>query len=463
MTASDESIYLEWLNVITNSRLIFNTLDELEYYLDNHNIRTNGVKRCYRNKQMARATFYDLYMYVEKMPNSVLDLEITMKQYKKASEFYQKKLSRKKAPDKVAKDILKYFYPCWEEERYTKSMLNILEDIEEKNIRIEILVLLLMKAWPSYESKDGDINGFDETYDRVIKLMDDFTKDTGYFESMPTITEALEEQHKTRLTLLNHVKLILSSYSDFASPDTIFDLTQCVKEDHVDLDIEGYWNECGGRMERTDFWRIEKTTDVGMYFLTKYIKKQNNIVEKMRYGLEIVKVNTGLLVYLLHPKAPKHLFGGQPYDEGDHCYYHMDKPKDWDNVTELNLTKSINYKGWTNKIILTKVTDERLAEDYQSLVDNCTITNKYAEWEYYFLPNLYAITQDAIYITTADGEKFYKVPIDMRESFSKLTIDSRVGLIVMGNTTYIAFDEFMIYIPVKKIKRYGIEVVERVE
>lgn len=463
MTASDESIYLEWLNVITNSRLIFNTLDELEDYLDNHNIRTNGVKRCYRNKQLARATFYDLYMYVEKATNSVLDLEITMKQFKKASDFYQKKLSRKKAPDKVAKDILKYFYPCWEEDRYTKSMLNILEEIEEKNIRIEILVLLLMKAWSSYESKEGDINGFDETYDRVIKLMDDFTKDTGYFEYMPTITEAFEEQHKTRLTLLNHVKLILSSYSDFASPDTIFDLTQCVKEDHVNLDIEGYWNECGGRMERTDFWHIEKTTDVGIYFLTKYNKKQNNIVEKMRYVMEIANINSGLLVYLLHPRAPKHLFGGQPYDEGDHCYYHMDKPKNWDNVTELNLTKSINYKGWANKFILTKVTDERLAEDYRSIIDNCNITNKYAEWEYDFLLNLYAITQDSIYISTADGEKFYKVPIDMRKSFSKLTIDSRVGLIVMGNTTYIAFDEFMIYIPVKKIKKYGIEVVDKIE
>ena len=84
MAAPDESMYLEWLNVITNSRLIFNTLDELEDYLDNHNIRTNGVKRCYRNKQLARATFYDLYMYVEKATNSVLDLETTMKQYKKA-------------------------------------------------------------------------------------------------------------------------------------------------------------------------------------------------------------------------------------------------------------------------------------------------------------------------------------------------------------------------------------------
>ena len=131
-------------------------------------------------------------------------------------------------------------------------MLNILEEIEEKNYSIPILVLLLLKAWVGFESKEGDIDGFDEDYDSVIKLMDDFTKDTGYFESLPAISEALEEQHKTRLTLLSHVKLILSSYSDFSSPDTIFSLAQSVKEDHADLDIEGYWNECGGRMERPD-------------------------------------------------------------------------------------------------------------------------------------------------------------------------------------------------------------------
>ena len=61
-------------------------------------------------------------------------------------------------------------------------------------------------------------------------------------------------------------------------------------------------------------------------------------------------------------------------------------------------------------------------------------------------------------------KKKNKVPIDMEESFSKLTIDSRVGLIVMSSgVQYIAFDEFMIYIPVKKIKKYGIEVVDRIE
>ena len=61
MIDSEKPKYLEWLNTIANARLIFNTLDELEDYLDNHNIRTNGVKRCYNTEQKARAAFADVY------------------------------------------------------------------------------------------------------------------------------------------------------------------------------------------------------------------------------------------------------------------------------------------------------------------------------------------------------------------------------------------------------------------
>lgn len=464
MTVSDKPKYQDWLITIANTRLLFNTISELEKYLDNHNIRSNGIKRCYNTEQKARAAFLDLSMYCDKLTDEGLDLAITLKQFEKASGFYHKKLSRKKNPEKVARDILSYYYPLWEDEKYTKSMHYILEEIEEKNYSIPILVLLLLKAWPGYESKEGDVKDFDILYDKVIAFMNDITKNSGYFEQMPTVNDAMQELHKTRITLLNHVKCILSSYADFASPSSIYELSQLMKDNLVDLDIEGYWNEYGGKMSRSDFWLIEKTAYAGMYFATKYNKKQNNVVEKLRYSMQISKSATSLFVYLIHPKAVKHLVNGIAYDEGDHCYYQAERPKDRNDVTELNLTRTYNYKGWENRITLTKVTDNKLVNDYQSVIENCDIVNKYADLEYDFLLNMYAITRDAIYICTADGEKFYKVPIDLQESFSKLTVDSLVGLIVMNSgAQYLAFDEFMIYIPVKKIKKYGIEVVDRIE
>ena len=230
----------------------------------------------------------------------------------------------------------------------------ILEEIEEKNYSIPILVLLLLKAWPGYESKEGDVKDFDILYDKVIAFMNDITKNSGYFEQMPAVNDAMQELHKTRITLLNHVKCILSSYADFASPSSIYELSQLMKDNLVDLDIEGYWNEYGGKMSRSDFWLIEKTAYAGMYFATKYNKKQNNVVEKLRYSMQISKSATSLFVYLIHPKAVKHLVNGIAYDEGDHCYYQAERPKDRNDVTELNLTRTYNYKGWENRITLTK-------------------------------------------------------------------------------------------------------------
>ena len=97
MIDSERPKYLEWLNTIANARLIFNMLDELEDYLDNHNIRTNGVKRCYNTEQKARAAFADVCLYVEetaKMTSS--DFCIMMEYYKKRSrrdnQNYTKKL-----------------------------------------------------------------------------------------------------------------------------------------------------------------------------------------------------------------------------------------------------------------------------------------------------------------------------------------------------------------------------------
>ena len=455
--------YQEWLRVIANSRLIFNTLEELETYLDNHSIKDNGILRSYNTEQKARAAFYDLYMYCDRATESAADLEKTMLRYKKASEYYLKKLSRKKYPEKLAADLLSRYYSISEKEKYTKSTLSIFDDIKEKGLSVPLLVLLILKAWPSYESKDGDADDFAQKYNATIDFMSEFTKEIGFFETMPAIEMAKQELRKTRMTLLGHVKLILSKYIDFSSHDNIFDLTQNIKENLADLDIEGFWNECGGRAERTDFWHIESTKDIGIYFATKYEKKQDGTIEKKRFSMEVSHDDGKTLVYLVHPKAPKHLVNGQPYDEGDHCYYDMKDVKDSDTIDEMFLTKIINYKAWPCKINLTRVTDSNLINDYNSMLDNCRIVNKYAEWEYVLLSNLYAITREAIYIVTAEGDKFYKVPIDMEDSFSKITIDSNVGLLVMSNMTYIVFDECMLYIPVKKIKKYGIEVVERVE
>lgn len=462
MEESAVSKYQEWLRIIANTRLIFNKLEELEDYLDNHSIKANGVLRSYNTEQKARAAFADLCMYVDKMTNGSVNLEQTMEQYEEASKFYQENLVRRKNHEKVMTDILTYFSYNTDKTHISKTMLSVLKRMDAQNIDFSIVILLVMDAWRTYKSKEGDAEGFVERYNAVIKLLADFTTANKYFEQMPAVTGALYERQKTRIKLLWYINWIIATYNQL---DDIYDFAEQGKKQQLYLDISGYWNECGGTAGRTDFWKIEETSDSGSYFVTKYNKKQEGIIEMIRYSMNILDEGNGRLrAYLIHPRAAKHFIEGIKYDDGDDCHYVMPMPNDFYNVNELMMTRKFNNKKWCDKISLTRVTDKKLIKNYDNLLETCNVVNKYLEFDYFFDSHrVYAITRKALYIADTDDEKYYKVPFSFHESLSKMNLDSRIGILTMNNVKYLAFDELMKYIPVKKIKRYSIEVVERIE
>ena len=56
--------YEEWLTTIANTRLVYNTMAELEEFLDNRSIHSNGMKRSFGSYQKLRSTFRDLKVEV---------------------------------------------------------------------------------------------------------------------------------------------------------------------------------------------------------------------------------------------------------------------------------------------------------------------------------------------------------------------------------------------------------------
>lgn len=455
--------YLEWLNVIAKTRLIFNTSDELENYLDNHNITANGMKRAYPTEQKQRSTFNDLYMYVRKMSDCSIKLDRFMKDYEKASDFYRKRLSRRINPEKIAAAILRHFYSS-EDDNCSKSLLGIVEEIENEDIDMTMIVMMLLNALGGYDSKGGDLTDFSERYDTVMNLLEEFTKECPYFEKIPALTEAMHEKGKTRIILYKHVETILSLFSSYNSSTDIMELSEIIKQKRIPLNIEGFWNECGGRADRTDFWMIEDTIDEGLYFATKYNKLSSGKIEKTRFMMTLSASPDGrILMYMTHPKSPKHLLAGVPYDESDHVWYMMDMPSDWNDVGEMRFLKRMPYKSWQTELNLTKVTDEKTLDVYKALLEKCEIVNPYEEWEYEYLRCLYAVTREALYIESENDGKLYKVPIGLRKVFSGFGLDSNVGRITMNGKIFLAFDDIMWYIPKNKFKKFGITEVEWIE
>lgn len=455
--------YLEWLNVIAKTRLIFNTSDELENYLDNHNITANGMKRVYPTEQKQRSTFNDLYMYVGKISDCSIKLDSFMKDYKKASDFFKKELARRIYPEKIAAAILRHFYSP-EDDDCSKSLLGIMDEIDNEDVDITMIVMLLLNALGGYDSKGGDLTDFGNRYYAVVRLLEEFTKECPYFEKIPALTEAMHEKDKTRITLYKHVETILSLFSSYNSSTDIMELSETIKKERVPLSIEGFWNECGGRANRTDFWMIEETIDEGVYFATKYNKLSSGKIEKTRFTMTLSASPDGrILMYITHPKSPKHLFAGVPYDESDHVWYMTDMPGDWSDVGEMRFFKRMPYKSWQTELNLTKVTDEKIIGIYESLLESCEIVNPYQEWEYQFDRCLYAVTREALYIESENEGRFYRVPLGLREAFSGFSLNSNVGRITMNGKIFLAFDDILWYIPKSRFRKYGITEVEKIE
>ena len=84
MKTNMKETYEEWLTAIANTRLLFNTMAELEDWLDNHSLHNNGVKRSFKSVQRMRAAFRDLKEQVRLDTDEVIDLEELLAEYRHA-------------------------------------------------------------------------------------------------------------------------------------------------------------------------------------------------------------------------------------------------------------------------------------------------------------------------------------------------------------------------------------------
>lgn len=458
---TNEPRYEEWLTTIANTRLIYNTMDELEDMLDNHSIHSNGIRRCYFTPQRLRSAFRDLRIEVEEQTNDCIHLELTLCRYKEAWLFYKEKLSRRTDPHAIALELLRYSYPPYCKEGLGPKKISIFQQAIDQNVSIQILVLLLLKAFPGYDSKDGDIADMPFLYEQVISLLEKFVGSCDVKRVNPSLIKAREESHKTRLMLLYHVLEILDTYESFADSTNMYDLAASMKQQAVNLDLAGYWNECGGDLSYTQFWQIEDASNDGNYFLTHWRKDANNKLTGIRYQMTITDYEDGNLVYyIMHPTAIKQHMKGIPLCDSDHTWYQS--PSVQGAPLELPLQRKLFSGVWPKEIPLTRCTDPSVIARYEQwLLHDCIIQKPYRNLEYYFDPNLYAATPTHLYIPAEKAGEYYKIPRSAHEGFDRVQLGDNVGTMQMGGKSYLVFDEFLLYIPVTKeeLQRYQIEKV----
>ena len=318
----DTNKYEEWLTTIANTRLIYNSMDELEEMLDNHSIHNNGIKRSFPTQQKMRSAFRDLKVEVELMTDGFVHLDQMLLDYQRAWAFFRQNLYRRSNPEQIVLELLSYCYHPYHREGLGSKKQGVFEQVVDSGIDVPLLILMLMKAMPGYDSKDGDVVEMPRQYERVMQLMEKFVANSQMFNLMPSVIRARDEENKCRLMLYQHVSQILNTYESYTLPGALYDMANAIKDRKVYLDIEGFWNECGGQLLYTDFWQIEDDDAAsGTYFVTHWHKDAENMLTGIRYTMFIMEGEMGGLVYyMLHPEAIKHRMSGLPYGVAAHCH-----------------------------------------------------------------------------------------------------------------------------------------------
>lgn len=176
MITEEQNKYEEWLTTIANTRLLFNTVEEMENYLDNHSIHSNGIKRSIVGQARLRSVFRDLKVEAALMTDGIVDLDQMLMHYKRAWNFYKNNLSRRNEPMQIALELLRYCYPPYLTDRLGKKKIGIFDEVTYQNINIPFLILMLLKIIPGYDSKEGDVVNIAHQYEQAMELMEQFSE-----------------------------------------------------------------------------------------------------------------------------------------------------------------------------------------------------------------------------------------------------------------------------------------------
>lgn len=458
------NIYESWLITIANTRLIFNRMEEMEEFFD-ATIHGNGVKRMFTKPQQMRSAFRDLTIEVLEQTEGYVVLENILMDYKQAWTFYKENLARRSNPETLPMDLLIYCYSPNMRTTVAKKRQEIFGRAVDEGVSTVLLLLIMMKALPGYDSREGDPEDFAVTYEKVMQLLAEFTGSSS-FDILPAISRAREEAQKTRMKLIYHTANILSVYDAFVRKNGLYEQSETMKRSLVDMDLDGYWNECGGALLNSQFWHFQRAEMPGTYFATYWEKDADNNLKGTRYAAFFLENDQGEhTLYMVHPENMKHRVENKPLSDIDHAWYVAETDKQ-PRPDKMKLNRMLNSSVWHRVIDLTRVTDDNVLKTYELWQNKtCNVVKLYPECEYLLECTLYAVTQAHLYIRSEREDEFYKVPRDAHKGFGNIQMGDMVGILTMGGKVYLAFEELSLYIPTtpSQLQKYGIKRVKQIE
>jgi hypothetical protein len=453
--------YEEWLTTIANTRLICNTMEELEELLGSNSIHNNGMKKSFPTPQRQRSVFRDLKVEVDELTLGAVVLEELLEQYRNTWNFFRDRMARRTNLRGLALEMLRYLGMS-SQNQGGKKRKELFEEVRREPVNMGLLVLMMLHIIPGYDSKEGDVKDIRADYELAMDLLAEYAADCPYADMTPAIQLALQEKLKTRLTLIFHVNSILGKVEGYMTPDRVYDTGKNWSLSSVALNLAGYWNECDGTDRNSDFWELEPTDNTSDFFATHWTKKTNHL-EGVRYTwFPHQEDDGGLVVYMLHPCAIKTLLKGENCGDKEQAWFVGEMPQA-EAPARLLLKRRGPSEEWPAEFRLTRVTDAALRKTYEGwLQKKDWIKEPFEDCRYVFTPHIEAITTEFVFVPSEREGEYFRIPRQAHPGFDKIQMGDKVGLLRLADgKAYLGFDDLKLYVSTseEELKKYGIERV----
>ena len=452
--------YGSLLATIANSRLLFNTKRQLGDYIG-FSLEVNSITKI-RSSFQRKAIFAELAQEFGNLGTYEYTLVQLIEQYELASTFYVDVAERYFKTDRDQRLMLLLHYRFGKaelpQEQPLREVMASIYNKEKDDERVSVVFLLLLSlhVLPKFTARGGDIDNLMDDIDTVFDFLRRFVNECGVMPNLPLVQinhDILREAKANdgaqlslycRAILINMTHEILNRNRYCCHPILTQQYINELDATANPLYLDGLWVENEGN--DTVFWKLQKTGR-NSTFATRYMfSHDTQSGNYVRYYMTFYTDNNGCTISM--PQLSYHIIKQGIPDFTWVAWYDsfVDDEEDTQHMEFERLTANPNLPA---KLSLHRVNSDKTLELYQKILDTYDIKDLYPECHYDFALSSSAITRNAIYIEADNG--YFRIPFDSNPNFEGASLDDKIGMLTMGNRTYIAFDERGIYLDVTDV------------
>lgn len=337
--------YADWLNAVHRLRLLRNTTRELSE-VTKIQLHNNSFNK--KSSFIARCIYSEFCREAQKRTN--VDLDKLMCDYNAASRSFEKIAKPRKNPPEFYREVLR----CLLDEKFAASEAAApyraaAEDFLD--VDVAILILLVLKILPSFQSKGGDVDP--NTHLEHLNFLRDFFQPLyegcRIFKFAPYLTKMYQDAARhiqrrdlyTRLDLIHFTQEIITNLKNNYIPSQLLQANRHYAQYKIQPNFgQSIWTEYGRYGKKPVYWKFEPLGEDFIVIRREYDRTVKRITE-IRYELILLQEKEDILFRMLRQSEVESICKGLPIPE--HAYM-----QGTCKIDDLQQPKSIEWTFTTN-------------------------------------------------------------------------------------------------------------------